>query len=106
MTRMRQFWEAKPSQRDAETPLKEWYATTLEAEWANPADVKATFGKRVDFVQSDNGNDLVVFDILSGHYRMIVAIHYLTHHLKKGRVYVLRIMTHKEYDKNHWKRDL
>jgi mRNA interferase HigB len=106
VTRLRRFWQASPGQRNAERPLREWWVEVSEAAWRHPADVKLTFGKRVDFFTSRNGSDLAVFDILSGHYRLIAAIHYLPHHFEKGRVYVLRIMTHREYDKDQWKREL
>jgi mRNA-degrading endonuclease HigB of HigAB toxin-antitoxin module len=33
--------------------------------------------------------------------RLIVAIHY-----DKQRVYTLRFLTHAEYSKNHWKKEL
>lgn len=38
---------------------------------------------------------------LSRSFRLITAIHY-----KQGRVYILRLFTHSEYDKNQWKDDL
>lgn len=105
-TRLRDFWQANPQQRNAERPLKLWKTVVRGSAWKNPADVKETFGKNVDFVQSDNGSDLAVFNIHANHYRLIAAIHYLPHHYRRGRVYVLRIMTHREYDTNQWKRDL
>ena len=105
-TRLREFWEAKPQQRDAQRPLMLWKAIVRNAAWRNPADVKKTFGKNADFVQSDNGSDLTVFNIHANHYRLIAAIHCLPHHFEKGRVYVLRILTHEQYDTDQWKREL
>lgn len=105
-TRLREFWEARPQQCNAERPLRIWKAVVRNAAWRNPGQVKTSFGKNVDFVQSDNGSDLAVFNIHANHYRLIAAIHYLPHHFPKGRVYVLRIMTHEEYDTNQWKKDL
>jgi mRNA interferase HigB len=101
--RLKQFWSC-PGQKDAKTPLMEWHDDVRFALWQNPADVKATFGKRVDFVKTRKSrNTLPVFDIAGNKYRMIVSIHYLEKHPAKGRVYVLKIMTHKEYDKDNWK---
>lgn len=76
-------------------PLRQWYAKTLSAQWNTPADVKRTFGGNVDFVKVRSGSTLAVFD------RLIAAIHY-----DFGRVFVLRVMTHREYDLDHWKREL
>jgi mRNA interferase HigB len=104
--RLREFWEATPRQRDAERPLRSWSAVVRGASWTNPAAVKSTFGKNVDFVQSNNGSNLAVFNIHGNHYRLIAAVHYLPSHFRKGRVYVLRVLTHEEYDTNRWKREL
>ena len=105
-SRLREFWEANPQQQNAERPLRLWKKVVKGAAWENPAGVKRSFGENVDFVQSDHGSDLTVFNIHGNHYRLIAAIHYLPHHFQKGRVYVLRILTHAEYDTNQWKREL
>lgn len=77
------------------------------AVWNNPADVKATFGHRVDFVQVHRArNTVAVFDIANNKYRLIAHMHYLTTSPAKGRVYVLRILTHREYDQDKWKDEL
>jgi mRNA interferase HigB len=105
-TRLKTFWEANPQQVRAKKSLRLWIAKTKAAAWKNPADVKLTFGKNVDFVQSDNGNVLAVFNVRANHYRLIVAVHYLDEHPDKGRVYVLRLLTHEAYDQNRWKQEL
>lgn len=38
---------------------------------------------------------------LGRNFRLITAIHY-----NQGRVYILRLFTHSEYDNNQWKSDL
>ena len=96
--RLREFWW---SRADARTPLIDWYAIVDEAHWRNPADVKATFGKNVDFVQVKSGNTVGVFNIHGNKYRLIAAIHY-----DHPRVFVLRVLTHLEYDAEKWKREL
>jgi mRNA interferase HigB len=102
-TKLRRFWEGNP---DAETALRRWRAIVLAASWATPPDVKATFGKNVDFVEVESGNTVGVFNVHGNTYRLIAAIHHLPKFYKKGRVYVLRVMTHDEYDLNHWKEEL
>jgi mRNA interferase HigB len=49
-----------------------------------------------------SGNPVVVFNIRGNKYRLIVAIHYRP----SGRVFVLRFLTHAEYDKEKWKAEL
>ena len=99
-TKLRRFWQT-PQQEDAEKPLTQWYDITNSAQWKNPAEVKASFGATVDFVRVDSQNTVAVFDIHNNKYRLVAAIHY-----DYPRVFVLRIMTHKQYDKNYWKGEL
>jgi len=100
------FWQADSRQAQAKNSLIQWRDIVRGSAWKNPSDVKETFGKRVDFVRSNNGSALVVFDIHANHYRLIAAVHYLRQHSEKGRVYVLRLISHKEYNQNHWKDEL
>lgn len=105
-TRLKAFLAGKPVHAKAEKSVKTWLAIAKAAAWESPADVKSSFGKNVDFVASDNGSELAVFNIHANHYRLIAAIHFLASHPEKGRVYVLRIFDHPEYDRNKWKREL
>jgi mRNA interferase HigB len=100
-SRLRRFWEAKPQQAKAERALRQWYKLTREADWKSPADVKKLFGKNVDFVQVASENTVAVFNIHGNDFRLIAAIHY-----DYPRVFVLRILTHREYDRNMWKQEL
>lgn len=97
-TRLKTFWAENP---DAEKELTKWYAATDSARWKSPADVKQSFGARVDFVKVASGNTVAVFDILNNMYRLVAAIHY-----DFPRVFVLRVMTHEEYDEEKWKDEL
>jgi mRNA interferase HigB len=83
-----------------------WVAVTELAAWQSIADVKATFGHRVDFVSVASGATVAVFDIRNNDWRLIAAVHFVETMPIKGRVYVLRILTHKEYDTNGWKQEL
>lgn len=100
-TRLREFWESRRERMDAMTPLLQWYDMTHDAAWKTPADVKQVFGKNVDFVQVDSGRTVAIFNIHGNKYRLIAAIHY-----DYSRVFVLRVLTHAEYDTSKWKRDL
>lgn len=94
---LKAFWQRHP---DAQTALRQWYNMTGQAEWANVAQVRQTFGN-ADPVSVCHGNPVVVFNIGGNKYRLITAIHYNTQ-----VVYAMMVLTHKEYDKNKWKAQL
>jgi mRNA interferase HigB len=98
--RLREFWSL-PGRADAITPLRQWHAIVQTVTWRSPAEVKRTFGANVDFVKVASGNTVAVFDIGGNKYRLIAAVHY-----DRGRIFVLRIMTHREYDSRRWKAEL
>lgn len=103
--RLKSFWSYS-KYADSKGPLLQWIDDVQLAEWQTPTDVKETFGKRVDFVKSrKTGRPLAVFDIAGNKYRLIASIHYLRIHPIRGRVYVLKIMTHKEYNSGKWRDD-
>jgi mRNA interferase HigB len=87
------FPTAKPS-------LMHWLAAVRQAESRNPAELKASFSD-VDPVTVDSGRTVYVFNIEHNRHRLIAAIHFNTQ-----TVYILRIMTHKEYDRSRWKDEL
>ena len=91
--RLRQFWES-PGLEDSEGPLRAWhkYVSSKNVSWRSWGDVKAAFGKA-----SIVGN-CVVFNIGGNKYRLVVRILY-----PSQKVFVLKIMTHGEYDKDKWK---
>ena len=55
----------------------------------------------VDPVTVNSGRTVYVFNIEHNRHRLIAAIHFNTQ-----TVYVLRIMTHREYDRERWKDEL
>ena len=82
--------------------MREWYKITQKAAWRNFAEVKATFGQ-TDQVKVSSGQAVCVFDVGGNELRLVAFVSY-----QKGKVYVLRVMTHKEYDKGNqrWKESL
>ena len=80
--------------------LRHWLETVRQAEWKSPAELKRSFND-VDPVTVESGRTVYVFNIEHNRHRLIAAIHFNTQAL-----YVLRIMTHKEYDRNRWKGEL
>jgi mRNA interferase HigB len=74
-------------------PLRVWAKAVKDARWTSFADVRLTF-RTVDVYKS-----LTIFEIGGNKYRLIAAIHYNT-----GLVYVLHVLTHKEYGTDNWKK--
>jgi mRNA interferase HigB len=96
---LREFARKWPA---AAIPLLEWYKITERARWRSFADVKATFAQ-TDQVRVKSGQTVCVFDIGGNKFRLVAFISYA-----KYKIYVLRVMTHKEYDKGNqrWKDEL
>lgn len=85
---LRQFWETHPRGAEAKTPLQVWHSTVKAADWANPSEVKQTFG---DASILKNGR--VIFNISGNKFRLVVRINYAYR-----IVYVRFVGTHEEYD--------
>jgi len=93
--------------KDYATQYKEastWLMTFLEraeaAKWTSIADVRRVY-RHADAVKANSGNDLIVFNACGNKYRLVTAIHF-----NRGKLYILRFMTHAEYDKDLWKDQL
>ena len=84
---LREFWLRHPT---AEVPLKLWYARTVRARWARPADLRAQFGAAVDFVAGNRA----IFDIGGNKYRVVVKIDYAV-----GLVLIRFVGVHAAYDR-------
>jgi mRNA interferase HigB len=82
---LREFWTRHPAARE---PLSAWVAVVTQAQWRQPADVKAQYQNA-----SILKNRRVAFNIKGNDYRLIVAIAY-----QLGVVYVKFVGTHAEYD--------
>ena len=93
--RLRKFWES-PNNEDSEEPLRAWYTHVGNSTvaWRSWGDVKAEFGNA-----SHVGN-CVVFNIGGNKYRLVTRILYVSQ-----KVFVLKVMTHKEYDQDQWKKE-
>jgi mRNA interferase HigB len=91
--RLKQFWLTARHQ-DAEGPLRAWYTHVNHrtVAWQSWGDVKAEFGS-ASLVGS-----CVVFNIGGNKYRLVTRILYASQ-----KVFVLRVMTHAEYDDGRWK---
>src|SRR5437660_10806453 len=88
LKRLREFWAIH---RRAEVPLRAWFTQTSAAEWRQFGDLRATFPS------ADLVGNCTVFNIAGNHYRLVARVLYVSH-----KVYVLRVMTHVEYDGAEW----
>lgn len=95
--RLREFWAIHP---DAEAALKSWYKIVKNAAWKTPNELAGTING-VDPVKVSSGNTVSVFNITNNNYRLVAHFHF-----DKQRAFVLRVMTHKEYDRKKWKDEL
>lgn len=91
--RLKQFWEIS-GQEDSEGPLRAWYThvSNRTVAWRSWGDVKAEFG-----TASLVGN-CSVFNIGGNKYRLATRILY-----PSQKVFILKVMTHEEYDADTWK---
>jgi mRNA interferase HigB len=92
-SRLRKFQE-RLEFRDSETPLLAWYThvSNKSIAWRNWADVKVSFGN------ADFFGNCVIFNIGGNKYRLVARILY-----PSQKVFILKVMSHKEYDKGNWK---
>lgn len=91
--RLQVFWEAS-GREDSEGPLRAWYTHVCRktVAWHSWGEVKA------DFATASLVGNCVVFNIGGNKYRLVTRILY-----PSQKVFVLKVMTHKEYDLDKWK---
>lgn len=83
--RLREFWERNP---EAESQLRQWYTVMKEGQFTDPHGLRRTF-PTVDLV----GAGRAVFDF-GNRFRLVADLRY-----EWGRVFVVAVLTHAEYDK-------
>jgi mRNA interferase HigB len=81
------YWTQR-GRRNAEEPLKAWFAEARKAAWKTPDDIKAKY-RSASFV-ADNR---VVFNIGGNKHRLVVHVNY-----ELGIVLIKFIGTHSEHD--------
>jgi mRNA interferase HigB len=90
-SRLREFWES-PGKDDSKSQLTSWYAVVSKAKWQTFAELKGTYGN------ASLVGDCVVFNVAGNKYRLVTRVRFLQH-----KVFILKIMSHEEYDKSKWK---
>lgn len=88
LKRLRTFWS---DHERAMIPLRSWYTQVTTARWQTFSELRATFPS------ADLVGNCTVFNIAGNHYRLITRILFPSH-----KVFVLRVMTHDEYDQVDW----
>lgn len=83
--KLKDFWL---KHRDAEQPLKAWFAEAKKAEWCKPSEIVSLYR-----TASILKNNRIVFNIKGNNYRLVAAVNY-----DFQIVYIRFIGTHKEYD--------
>ena len=93
--RLKSFWDT-PESKNSEGPLRAWYTHVNHrtVTWQSWGDVKADFGS-ASLVGS-----CVVFNVGGNKYRLVTRVLY-----PSQKVFILKIMTHKEYDDGKWQQD-
>lgn len=93
--KLRAFWQGRTDDsRMAEHDLSAWRKLAEKPDWTNFGELKQTFGS------ADQVGNCVVFDVGNNRYRLIGRVNY-----RRGIVYVLKVMDHREYDKKVWIHD-
>jgi mRNA interferase HigB len=87
---MREFWERHP---ESKTVLEGWFRNVTQLTASSFPELRQTFGS-ADYVDG-----YTVFDVGGNKYRIATVIHY-----DKQRIYIRQVMTHSQYDRNHWRR--
>lgn len=81
------------------TTLAHWTELVLAIEPANFVELRRVFPS-ADQVTVESGRTVTIFNI-TNHFRLITAIHY-----NRQLVFILRLLTHTEYDRPQWKENL
>ena len=84
----------------AKEQLEAWYAIVKEAKWQHPPDMQKSFPK-ADPTKVKSGKTVYIFNIRRNEFRLVCAIHF-----DRQKVFLLRFMTHAEYEKGDWKNEL
>lgn len=87
---LRAFWEKHAG---AEAPLKVWYKDVRKSRYRNLTELRHTYPS-ADLAKAKDGSILTIFNVGGNNYRLATYISYASQ-----RVYIRKIMTHKEYDR-------
>ena len=78
---------------DTEIECLDWYRIAAAATWTRFDDVRA------DYPSVDLVGQVLIFNIGRNRYRLIATVFFATH-----EIYIKALLTHKEYDREEWKK--
>jgi mRNA interferase HigB len=79
--------------RDVSEEVATWFKCAMAARWDSIQDVRQCFP------DADQVGQVLVFNIRHNRYRLIATVFY------PGRtIYLKALLTHKEYDREEWKK--
>ena len=78
---------------DAGPEALNWYRVATAADWSCFADVRRTFPG------ADLVGEALIFNLAHNRYRLIATVFFATREL-----YIKALLTHKEYDREEWKK--
>ena len=90
--KLKDFWERHAGSKSA---LEGWFKVLRNTRYSMWAELKRTFGDKVDKV-----GKYTVFDVGGNKCRVITVIHF-----NRAKVYIREVLTHPQYDEEKWKDD-
>jgi mRNA interferase HigB len=78
---------------DVSEEVAGWFKTAMAARWDNIQDI------RQSFPDADQVGQVLVFNIRHNRYRLIATVFY-----PSRTIYLKALLTHKEYDREEWKK--
>lgn len=87
---LRKLIEKRPA---TEREVLDWYRIANASDWSCLTDVRKTFPN------ADLIGEALVFDIDGNRYRLITTVFFAAR-----EIYVKALLTHKEYDREDWKK--
>ena len=83
----------KGKSQDVSEEVAIWFKTAMAARWDNIQDI------RQSFPDADQVGQVLVFNIRHNRYRLIATVFY-----RSRTIYIKALLTHKEYDREDWKK--
>lgn len=87
--RLVEFYKIHPI---AKSPLLQWFQEIKKSDFRNIEEILSLYP------HADKVGRRTIFNIGGNNYRLITRINY-----RSQKVFIVRILTHSEYDKNQWK---
>ena len=83
----------KGKSQDVSEEAAIWFKTAMAARWDNIQDI------RQSFPDADQVGQVLVFNTRHNRYRLIATVFY-----RSRTIYIKALLTHKEYDREEWKK--